>query len=125
MNPEDEFILSFLPVLRKYLSYKKIDNLDNQLNLLEAQLQSIHLMENNQNSDSSADDENEVSNNSEVGESSGDGDASNDKLVFDITFHDLQEDVQKFAYGALGYQSVDDLIKDHPHLDGPICSIEI
>ena len=110
MRPEDEFILEFLPILRRYLSYKKIDNLDKQLNLLEEQLQSLNPVINEptgENESVSSDTDN------------------SDKLVVDISLHDLKDDVQNFIIQSLGYSDVHSLLEDYPHLDGPICNLEI
>lgn len=123
-NPEDEFILGFLPVLRKYLSYKKIDTLDKQLDLLESQLQSLRTLSNDASFSTFEEVKEEYNSESSQEENNYDDD-SNDKLVFDITFYDLKEDVQRYVSEALGYENVDELLKNHPHLEGPVCSFEI
>lgn len=130
MTPEDEFILSFLPILRRYLSYRKIEHLDQQLDMLEQQLKFLQLSEVGSDQESESfdgpgyngdDDGFSTENNPPASED----ESERDKLVVDLSFADLKEDVQQFITESLGFSSKDELLAKKPGLDGPICTLEI
>ena len=106
MLPEDDFIRDFLPILRKYLRARGIDNLEKQLDQIQEGLDAVAKTV---AAEASADAEDSAS--------SGD----NEQIGFDIMFDDLKPDVQKFIAESLGYESTEEF--KLTHFDGPIFTL--
>ena len=108
-TPEQDFISDLIPIFKRYLSYRKIEGLEQDLNELQTKLNTTE----------------QESSESSSRESNSRGSLhSRSNHHIDITFRDLKDDVQLFIANAVGFSTVEELIAEYPHLDDPITCLE-
>ena len=109
MKAEDEFIFQILSILNKYLINRKSSALDQKLNQFQNQLQVMlndikkmtDTLKDNTDESESENEENDLLT-EEEDERFGKG------LMVDITFRDLQQDVQEYISNELGYKDIEE-----------------
>lgn len=108
MQPEDKFVLDFLPILREYLHTRLVDNMDRHLDVLEEQVRLLTEPSPVVRESASESESESASEKSEEIFSRGDG------LYFRIKLDDLKEHMQQFILSSLKFSSKEELEAAYP-----------